>query len=146
MTNTAVLLQETANFSNASQSFGNAEAMLPVLVLVAAILIVLAFSSRAYRWAIQASSAFASSLDYAIKGVATTIVLAVFATPLYALSQTTPGQRDLVAQAGVLLIVGYIALVTLGIVGDRVWALLAARHEEATGHRPFENWGEEASE
>lgn len=148
MTDTAVLLQETANYSNASfaSSSSNLEPLLPVLLVVTAGVIVLAFSTRAYRWAIQASSAFASSLEYAIKGVATVLVIAVFAAPLYALSQTTPGQRELVAQAGVVLIVGYIGLVTLGIIGDRVWSLLARRHEEVTGHRPFENWGEEASD
>lgn len=142
------LLQQTGNLSNASASFssgfGSSTALVATFAVVAATLIVLLGSQHAYRWALRSASTFARSLEYAIKGVATAAVLAVFAAPLYALAQTTPGQRRLVAVALLAIAVGYVGLVVLGVIGDRAWELIVRRHEEATGHAPFENWGTEA--
>lgn len=150
MTDVATILQQSQNFNNSSSSlvdgFATTGPVWPVMLIVVAALIVLLFSTHAYRWALRSASAFASSIEYAIKGVATALVMAVFALPLYGLSQTTPGQRELVLQALAVTAVGYVALVVLGFVGDRVWALLVKRHEAATGHAPFETWGPDEDE
>lgn len=150
MTGVALQAAQNASLYNASTDFTNGFAssgpIWPVLLIVIAVIIVLLFSTRAYTWALHSASAFASSLEYAIKGVATAIVLAIFSAPIYALSQTTPGQRELVVQALAVIVVGYVALVVLGFIGDRVWALLVKRHEAATGHAPFEGWLAEEDE
>lgn len=145
----SVVLQQTEGIQNATNSFASETVAGDAVVLgvfVIAVAFVLVFSTRAYVWALRSASAFATSLEYAIKGCATAVVLAIFASPLYLLSQTTPDQRRLVAIAAGLVVVGYVALVIMGLVGEQVWKQLAKRHEEATGHRPFENWGADDGE
>lgn len=137
-----------AELQNASSGFasgfGSTGALLGAVIVVAAVMIVLVFSTTAYRWALQSASAFAATVEYAIKGVATAIVAAVFIAPLYALSQTSPGQRALVVKALAVLVVGYVALVVLGVIGDRLWAQLVKQHEEATGNHPLDRLSTEA--
>lgn len=126
--------------------FASMTELLPVLLVVVAAIITIAFSQRAYRCVLNASSVFAASVEYAIKGVVTAIFIGIIALPIYLLGQTTPSQRSLVAMAVGVIIVGYAGLVVLGIIGDRIWANVVARHQEATGHAPFENWGQEADD
>lgn len=129
--------------SGFASNFNSTGPLLAIITIIIAVIIVLAFSTRAYRWALHSASVFASSVEYAIKGVATAIMLAIFTAPLYAASQATPAQRQLVFKGVALVVGGYVALVGLGIAGDYIWQLLSKRHEAATGHAPFENWGTE---
>jgi len=136
--------QTPANLSSASSNitngFGDLSAVLPVAVLLVVIIIGLVSSVRFYRLALKASGRFATSLEYAIKGVVTAAVLAVFAAPLYLLATMDAGTRSLLYRGAVLVVAGYFALVALGYVGERVWGRIVSQHEAATGNHPLDRF------
>lgn len=113
----------------------------PVLgvVLVSAVFIGVLSSTQAYFWVLQASETFTQSLEYAIKGVATAIVIGVLVAPIYLFQQASPGEQTMVLQAIGAIILGYVGLVVLGYIGDHIYQRIARQHEEVTGHAPFEN-------
>lgn len=143
----ALAATPTPAWGNATSGFadmsGSGGVVLGLAAVILLLVVGLTMSARFYRMVLNASGAFARSFEYATKGVATAIVIGVFAAPLYLFAQLDTGGRTLVYRAIGLLIVGYAALVVLGWIGDRVWTRIARQHERVTGHRPLEGLGED---
>lgn len=70
------------------------------------------------------------SLSYAIKGFASTAVLAVAALPVYFLATADGGTRGMALEAVGLLAAGYVALVIIGMLADRAVSAFIDAHPE----------------
>lgn len=130
----------TPQFGNMTSSFADSTGLFPiaaVVIVIGLVIVGLISSARFYRAVLNASGAFARSFEYAIKGVATAAVIAVFVGPLYLFSQLDGQSRSVVYQAIGALVAGYVGLVVLGYVGDSIWSRIRDRHEEVTGEQPF---------
>lgn len=130
----------SAASNNLTNGFGDMGAVIPVAILVVVITVGLVSSVRFYRLALKASGRFAASVDYAIKGVVTAAVLAAFAAPLYLLAMMDAGTRSLLYRGAAVAVVGYVGLVALGYVGERVWGRVVSQHEAATGNHPLDRF------
>jgi len=130
----------SAASNNLTNGFGDMGAVIPVAILVAVIVIGLVSSVRFYRLALTASGRFAASLEYAIKGVVTAAVIAAFGAPLYLLAAMDGGTRALVYRGAAVVVVGYVGLVALGFVGERLWHRIVSQHEAATGGHPLDRF------
>lgn len=148
------LVLSTANNStllNASSGmtsgFADATHLFPVVAVVGLVLLVMGLgvtleSLKAYKWVLDAIESFGRSVEYALKGLVTAVVIGLVAGPIYLISQMDSQTQGMIAQAIGLVIAGYVGLVALGYIGDKVWKRIVSQHEAATGHKPFENWGE----
>lgn len=119
----------------------------PVLLVVFATLVIGLFigmlqSLKVYDRIWRVIESFGRSVEYALKGVVTAVVIGLIVGPIYFISQMDSQTQGMVAQAIGLVIAGYVGLVALGYLGDKVWQRIVSQHEDATGHKPFENWGE----
>jgi len=70
------------------------------------------------------------SLSYAIKGFASTAVLAVAALPVYFLATADKGTRGLALDAVALMLAGYVALVIIGMLADRALSAFIDAHPD----------------
>ncbi len=136
-----VLATTTTTPMNMSSGFASATELTPIVLLVVLVAFGLVSSARVYRWVLEASSMFARSFEYALKGVVTAIALGVFATPFYVWSTIDAETRFLVYQAIGAIVVGYVGLVALGVIGEFVWRRLSRQHERVTGKKPFASYG-----
>lgn len=143
---TTLAATPTPAWGNATSGFadmsGSGGVVLGLAAVILLLIVGLTMSARFYRMVLNASGALARSFEYAVKGVATTVVIGVFAAPFYLFAQHDGGTRGLVYRAVGLLIIGYAGLVVLGWVGERVWVRIARQHERVTGHRPLERFEE----
>lgn len=149
-TNTTTTLANAS--SDITAGFANSMELAPVVGIVVAaavivgVLVPLLQSVTAYEWVLNTFSRISRSVRYAISGVITCIIVGVIAVPIYAISQLDGGTQSALGKAVIAIIVGYAALVAIGFVGEKVYGRIAEQHEAATGHRPFENWGEEPAD
>lgn len=145
-----VAQQTTPEFANASSdlasSFGSSGAVLALFLVIALVIVGLISSVQFYRWALEATGRFAASIEYALKGVLTAIVIAVFAAPFYLISTIDPGTRRTVAMAVAGLLIAYGGLVILGVIGEAAWRRIVAQHEAATGRHPLERFSGDSEE
>jgi len=115
---------------NASSGFADATGLVPLtaaVVLLGLLVVGLVSSARFYQWVLNSTTHFARSLEYAVKGIATALVIGVFASPFYLYTTLDGGTRRLIWQA-------------------LVWSRIAEQHETVTGHRPLEGLAAEADD
>jgi len=114
------------NFSNASSnmanSFGTAGALLPVLAVLIAVLAALIIGSNVSRieWVHKKLIAFSESLYYTVVGIASTVVITVFAAPVYLLSKADGKTQQWVLVVIAGLVAAYVVFTTLGYIVDRL--------------------------
>jgi uncharacterized membrane protein YeaQ/YmgE (transglycosylase-associated protein family) len=149
--NGLILLAEYNNstINNASASitggFGNSMQLVPpvlvVLVgaLIVGVMIPLLQSLTAYEWVLSAIESVGRSVNYAIKGVITAVIIGAVFGPVYYLSTVDSETQGVLLEVIAFLVGGYLGLVALGYIGDYVWQRIGDQHEAATGHRPFES-------
>jgi len=127
----------TPEMANASSSLANsvgstwglASAVVVVLIGVIAVLA----SQTLYQALVAGTGKFAQSLSYALKGLATALILGVLGLPVYLISQMSGDQQMLAGQVLLGLIAAYGLLVGLGMFGEKAWSVINTRHERATG-------------
>lgn len=134
----------TSEWGNASMSLtdgfasttglGGIVALTMYIVVAILAVAVLAPWLAQYRLPTRLARAFGSSVEYAIKGLATTAALAITAAPVYLLA-TTNGET----QRNVGLVIGglvaaYISLVAIGWLADQAFQRFIDAHPE------FDSW------
>jgi hypothetical protein len=114
-------------------SVGSAWGLAPaVLVVIIGVIAVLA-SQTLYQALVAGTGKFAQSLGYALKGLATALIVGVLGLPVYLISQMSGDQQILAGQVILGLLAAYGGLVVLGMIGERAWSIINTRHERATG-------------
>lgn len=126
----------TSGFADSTGLFGPV-----VLVLVYALAVMVAAQWLA-PWIAESSllsrlgAGVVETIVYAIKGLATTAVLAVAALPFWFVSQADPGTRSAAFRYGGYAIVAFVGLVVVGWLADRAVTKFIEAHPD------YEEWGD----
>lgn len=139
---TTTAANASAEYLNAStdmvSGFGDSFGLaLPVvaIVLAAMALVFIGSSVQRIEWLHEKLKAFSQSLYYTAVGVATTVVLAVFAAPVYLIAQADGETRGIIGVVAGAVVLGYVVFTALGWVVDRtVMANLRAYVEQQEGN------------
>lgn len=134
--------QEFANASSITGGFADSSGLGPVIVFLVYIVAVLFAAQFVAPWLANSSllnrlgSGFLDTVVYAIKGLATTAVLAVAALPVWVVAQADAGTRAVAFRYVGFAIAAFVGLAVIGWLADRAVAKFIEAHPD------YESWGD----
>lgn len=123
-------------FQNASSSFASSHNLVDPVTLAAIVAIVLVVSIRIlpifarFRLLERAFGGLIQSIEYALRGALSVVVVGLMISPVYVVATSDPGTRSMILRWVGFAIAGYTTLVLLGWISEKAGAAFFSAHPE----------------